>query len=49
MYYNVYAGNKHIDMVIAKNEQDAIHQVTNKYGNASSYTSLVNEYKAVKA
>lgn len=50
MYYNVYAGNIHMDMVIAENEQHAIDQVTAKFGIATNYTrDAIYGYKAVRA
>ena len=39
-YYNVYVGNKHIDLVKAINEQDAINQCYMRFGSASKYSGL---------
>ena len=49
-YYNVYVGNKHIDLVKALNEQDACKQCYMRYGSASKYTGLgLENFKAVPA
>jgi len=39
-YYNVYVGNKHIDLVKALNKQDAIKQCYMRFGSASKYSGL---------
>jgi hypothetical protein len=49
-YYNVYVGKKHIDLVKALNEQDAINQCYMHYGSASKYSGWSREnFRAVKA
>ena len=49
-YFNVYAGNKHIDLVRALNEDDAINQVFMKFGSASKYSGLgINSFRAERA
>jgi hypothetical protein len=39
-YYNVYVGDKHIDLVKAINKQDAINQCYMRFGSASKYVGL---------
>jgi len=49
-YYNVYAGNKHIDLVKALNKQDAINQCYMRFSSASKYSGLGRDnFKAVVA
>ena len=49
-YFNVYAGNKHIDLVRALDEDDAIKQVYMKFGSASKYSGLgINSFRAERA
>jgi len=49
-YFNVYAGNKHIDLVRALNEDDAINQVFMKFGSASRYSGLAHSnFRAERA
>ncbi|MDB2315596.1 hypothetical protein N9V27_01330 [bacterium] len=49
-YYNVYAGTKHIDLVRAISEQDAINQVYMKFGGASRYTGYsADNFVAIRA
>ena len=46
-YYNVYAGNKHIDLIKADNEMAAMEQVERLFGEASYYVSN-SKYRAVQ-
>jgi hypothetical protein len=46
-YYNVYAGNKHIDLIKADNEIAAMEQVERLFGEASYYVSN-SKYRAVQ-
>ena len=49
-YYNVYVGNKHIDLVRALNEQDACKQCYMRFGSASKYSGFgLENFKAVLA
>ena len=49
-YYNVYVGNKHIDLVKALNEQDACKQCYMRFGSASKYSGLgLENFRAVAA
>jgi len=47
-YFHVLAGNKHIDLVQADNEEQAIALVLRIWGKPSKY-SVVNNYLAVRA
>lgn len=48
-YYHVLVGNKHIDIVKAISEEDAINQVYMRFGSASKYTGLgPQQYRAVE-
>ena len=49
-YYNVYVGNKHIDLVKAISEYDACNQCYMRFGSASKYSGLgLDNFKAVVA
>lgn len=49
-YFNVYAGTKHIDLVKATSEKDAIEQCYMRYGSASKYTGMSRDnFRAVRA
>ena len=49
-YFNVYAGSKHMDLVRAFNESDAINQVYMKFGSASKYSGLgLDSFRAERA
>lgn len=45
--YNVYVGNKHMDMVKGYSEQHACDKVSQKWGPACSWDSTQNKYYAV--
>ena len=47
-YFHVLAGNKHIDLVQADNEEQAIALVLRVWGKPIKY-SVVNKYSAVRA
>ena len=49
-YFNVYAGSKHMDLVKAFDESDAIKQVFMKFGSASKYRGLgLDSFRAERA
>lgn len=47
-YFHVLAGNKHIDLVQADNEEQAIALVLRIWGKPIKY-SVANKYSAVRA
>jgi hypothetical protein len=48
MYYHVLLGSKHIDLVRADSEKDAIKKIEDLFGPANTY-SMMHNYIAVKA
>lgn len=48
VYYHVFLGKKHIDLIMASSIEEAIKLVELKFGSARIY-STEHEYRAVRA
>ncbi len=48
MYYHVLLGKKHIDLIKAKSEEDAVKKIELMFGPADTLSTKHN-YRAVKA